>query len=370
MIGAKEFLYLSESILSQIEKGLFYKKCRIKRRKEMKRKKIVRLLAWAVIAMLGLAGCSSQGEQSSNQTNTNQEGRVYKIGISQLQEHAALDDARKGFEEGLKELGVKAEIEYQNAQGDIANTMSIAQKFVKDDVDLILAIATPAAQNAKQATASTEIPVLFTAVTDPVQSEIVQDWEKVGGNVTGTSDMVSVESQLEMFQKIDPNIKKIGILYNTSEANSGVQVKKVLEVAPKVGLKVETIGVNNINEMPQALDSLIKKVDALYMITDNMVASSVELVSKTAVENKMITIAAEDNPVKGGLLVTNGISYYELGKQTAQMAKEILVDGKEIETMPVRISKKTVTTYNKKILEALGLNPKLEVFKNAQVVGD
>lgn len=331
---------------------------------KMRKKKLVKLLTLAVVSMMLLVGCSSQGKKTSSNKNET----IYKIGISQLQEHAALDDARKGFEDGLKELGVKAEIDYQNAQGDIANTMSIAQKFVKDDVDLILAIATPAAQNAKQATARTDIPVLFTAVTDPVESGIVQDLEKVGGNVTGTSDEAPVESQLKMFQEIDPSIKKIGILYNTSEANSDIQIKKVLELAPKVGLEVETVGVNNINEIPQALDSLIKKVDALYMITDNMVASSVELTSKAAIENKMITVAAEDNPVKGGLLVTNGLSYYELGKQTARMAKEILVDGKDVSTIPAGVAEKTITTYNKQTLEALGLDPKLPIFKDAKAV--
>ena len=336
---------------------------------KMRKKKLVKLVTLVVASIMLLVGCSSQKNGASRKASNNNSERIYKIGISQLQEHAALDDARKGFEDGLKELGVKTEIDYQNAQGDIANTISIAQKFVKDDVDLVFAIATPAAQNAKQATVRTDIPVLFTAVTDPVKSGIVEDLEKVGGNVTGTSDEAPIESQLRMFQEIDPSIKKIGILYNTSEANSDIQIKKVLKLAPKVGLEVETMGVNNINEIPQALDSLMKKVDAFYAITDNTVASSVEVISKTAIQNQMITIAAEDNPVRGGLLVTNGLSYYELGKQTARMAKEILVDGKDVSTMPVGMAKKTTTIYNKQTLEDLGLDPDLEIFKNAQVVG-
>src|SRR5699024_3609003 len=122
--------------------------------------------------------------------------------------HPALDDARNGFEDGLKELGINVEIDYQNAQGDIPTATSIAQKFVKDEVDLIYAIATPAAQSAKQSTA--EIPILFSAVTDPVKSEIVDDWEAVGGNVTGTSDMAPTEAQLNMFKEIDPTIETIG----------------------------------------------------------------------------------------------------------------------------------------------------------------
>ena len=324
----------------------------------------IKLVSLLLLGLVILNGCTLKDNNTGNTSGEN----VYRIGISQLIEHPALDDARKGFEDGLKELGVNVEIDYQNAQGDIANTMGIAQKFVKDKVDLIFAIATPAAQSAKQATS--DIPVLFSAVTDPVQSGIVEDWEKVGGNVTGTSDKASTEEQLKMFKEIDPSIKKIGILYNTSESNSEIQIEEVESIAPQVGLEVETVGINNVSELSQAIGSLVKKVDALYMITDNMVAASVELTSKTAIENKMITVSAEETQVRGGLLVTNGLSYYELGKQTAQMAKEILVDKKDISTIPVGLAQKTITTYNGKTLKALGLDPENPLFKDAIKVGE
>lgn len=332
----------------------------------MKKIKGGKLIALMMVGIMSLAGCST-GKANSSTEETSGE-KVYKIGISQLAEHPALDDARAGFEDGLKELGLNVEIDYKNAQGDIANTMSIAQKFVSDKVDLIYAIATPAAQSAKQATS--DIPVLFSAVTDPVQSGIVSDWEKVGGNVTGTSDKAPVASQLKMFKEIDPSINTIGIIYNTSEANSEIQVEEVKSLAPAEGLKVEVIGVNNVNELPQALDSLVKKVDALYMVSDNMVAASVELVTKVTIENNMVTVSAEESQVGGGILVTNGLSYYELGKQTAQMAKEILVDGKDISTMPVGVAEKTVTTVNQKTLKALGLDSELPLFKNATKIGE
>lgn len=318
----------------------------------MKDSKFSRLMALVAVSLLVLTGCS-----------TGESELVYKIGISQLAEHPALDDARRGFEEGLKELGINAKIDYKNAQGDIANTTSIAQKFVRDKVDLIFAIATPAAQSAKQA--SSDIPVLFSAVTDPVKAGIVEDWENVGGNVTGTSDMAPTASQLKMFKTIDPNIKKIGILYNTSEFNSEIQIEEVKKLAPTEGLEVVPVGVSNVNELPQAIDSIMKKIDALYIISDNMVASSVELVSKAAIENNMISVSAEETQVKGGMLVTNGLSYYELGKQTAIMAKEILVDKKDISTIPVGVAEKTVTTVNQKTLEALGLDKDLPLFKDA-----
>lgn len=328
----------------------------------MKKSNGSKLMAIALAGMLMVTGCSTGGSENVDNTK-----KAYTIGISQLAEHPALDDARRGFEDGLKELGVDAEVVYQNAQGDIPNTLAIAQKFVKDEVDLIYAIATPAAQSAKQATS--DIPVLFSAVTDPVQSEIVVDWEAVGGNVTGTSDMAPVESQLKMFKEIDPSIKTIGILYNTSEANSEIQIKDVEKLAPAEGLEIVTMGVTNVNEIPQALDSLLSKVDALYALSDNLVASSVELVNKKLIENNMISVGAEESQVGGGILVTNGLSYYELGKQTAKMAKEILVDGKDVSTIPVGKAEKTITTVNEKSLEALGLDANLAIFKDATKVG-
>lgn len=330
----------------------------------MKKNKIGSLIAIILVNIIFLTGCNSNVKQEAETSGEN----MFIIGISQLAEHPALDDTRKGFEDGLKELGVNAKIIYKNAQGDIPNTVIIAQKFVKDEVDLIFSIATPSAQSAKQATSN--IPVLFSAVTDPVKAEIVHDWQNVGGNVTGTSDMAPTESQLKMFKEIDSSINTIGILYNTSEANSQIQIEEVMNLAPSVGLEVITVGVSNVNELPQAISSLIKKVDALYMITDNMVAASVELISKVAMENKIITISAEETQVRGGLLITNGLNYYELGNQTARMAKEILVDKKEISTIPVGTAETTITTVNQKTLEVLGLDENLPLFKEAIRVGE
>lgn len=320
-----------------------------------------KLMAVLLATMVLLSGCTTN-------TSTSNE-KLYKIGIVQLAEHPALDDAKRGFEDGLKELGVNAEIDYKNAQGDIPTTVTISQKFVSDKVDLIYAIATPAAQSAKQAAGN--IPLLFSAVTDPVKAGLVDDWKNVGGNVTGTSDLVEeTSSQLKMFQTIDPSIKKIGIIYNTNESNSEIQIEEIKKVAPSVGLEVITMGVSNLNELPQALESLLKKVDALYNISDNMVASSVELVTNKLLENNMISVSAEESQVAGGILITNGLSYYELGKQTARMAKEILVDGVDIKQIPVGLAEKTSTTVNIITLKALGLDENLPLFKDAIKVGE
>ncbi|TCU74160.1 putative ABC transport system substrate-binding protein [Tissierella praeacuta] len=325
----------------------------------MKKSKISKLVSLAVSGIVFLSGCNS----NVNKPNSVSEEKIFKIGISQLADHPALDDARLGFEDGLKELGINAEIDYQNAQGDIPTTMSISQKFVRDKVDLIYAIATPAAQSAKQST--DDIPILFSAVTDPVKSEIVIDWKNVGGNVTGTSDMAPTDSQLKMFKEIDPSIKTIGILYNTSEANSEIQIEEVKNLAPNEGLEIITVGISNVNELPQAIDSILNKVDGIYALSDNLIASSVELLSKKLMDKKIISVCAEETQVKGGLLVTNGLSYYELGKQTAKMAKEILVDKKHVSTIPVGVAEKTITTVNIKTLEALELDINLSLFKDA-----
>lgn len=329
----------------------------------MKKGILSKLMILGLVSALFLTGCSTDSGEVAASGNED-----YTIGIVQLAEHPALDDARRGFEDGLKELGVNAKIDYQNAQGDIPTTVSISQKFVGDEVDLIYAIATPAAQSARQV--SQEIPVLFSAVTDPVESEIVADWDNVGGNVTGTSDMAPTAEQLMMFKELDPSIETIGVLYNTSESNSKVQLEEVERLAPEIGLEVRAVGVNNINDIAQAIDSLLSKVDALYALSDNLVASSVELVSHKLIENNMISVCAEESQVGGGILITNGLSYYELGKQTAQMAKEILVDKVAVSDIPVGLAENITVTVNENTMKALGLDENLPLLKNAVKVGN
>ncbi|CAK7026785.1 ABC transporter substrate-binding protein [Tissierella sp.] len=325
----------------------------------MKKSKVSKLMSLAVASIMVLSGCNANVSKPSNVSG---EG-VYKIGISQLADHPALDDARKGFEDGLKELGVNAEIDYQNAQGDIPTTVSISQKFVKDKVDLIYAIATPAAQSAKQATS--DIPILFSAVTDPVKSELLASIEKPDGNVTGTSDASPMDRQLQLFKDLNSNIKKIGIVFNTSEPNSQIQIEMAKELAPSMGLEIVEVGVSSISDISQAVDSIVKKVDGIYTITDNMVASAINIVSEKAISNKLITVAAEDSHVSGGILVTDGISYYELGKQTAKMAKEILVNGKTPSDIPPQTAANTKKVFNKETLNSLGLDENNNVFKDA-----
>lgn len=327
------------------------------------KRNIIKILSVFLLSIIILAGCSKEGNIS---TSSNSKEKVFKIGILQYAEHPALDDARRGFEDGLKELGVNAEIEYQNAQGDIPTSISIAQKFTKDGVNLIYAIATPAAQSAKQVTS--DIPIVFSAVTDPVESNLVLSMEMPNGNITGTSDMSPIDKQLKLFKDIDENIKKIGIVFSTNESNSQIQVEKAKEIGKDLGLEIVAVGISSINDIPQALDSLVNKVDGIYTITDNMVASAIYLVAEKALENKMITVAAEDSHVKAGILITDGISYYELGKQSAEMAKKILVDGKSAGEIPSETAKNTKKVFNEDTLNALGLDISHPVFKDAEKI--
>lgn len=327
----------------------------------MMMKKLSKLAAGLVVGAVLLTGCTNDTADGLSKEGKGDEKFV--IGISQLAEHPALDDARRGFEDGIKELGIEAEMHVKNAQGDIPTATMISEKFAKDKVDLIYTIATPAAQAAKQVTR--DIPILFSAVTDPVEAGLADSMDRPGGNLTGTSDEAPVARQLQLFNQLDPSIKRIGIIFNTSESNSEIQIKMAQKLAPEFGLEIVPMGVSSINDIPQSLDSLIKDSDALYTIADNMVADAITIISEKALANNMITVGAEDAHVKGGILITDGLSYYELGKQTAVMAKSILVDGKSPAGIAVEKAGKTSKVFNEETRNRLGIDKNNEAFKDA-----
>ncbi len=321
----------------------------------MKRKSLVALFLITVLSGLLLVACGNKEDSKSSSGG-------FQIGINQFTEHPALDQVREGFIKELEEIG-GFKVDFISAQGDMANTISISEKFVADKKDLIFAIATPSAQSTKQVTS--ELPIVFSAVTDPVEIGLVEDFNKPGGNITGTSDESPIEKQLELFKILDENIKTIGIIYNTGEINSQVQIENAKKAAKDLGLEIEAIGVNNINDIAQATDSLIKKVDGIYTITDNMVASAINLVAEKATANNIITIGAEEAHVKGGILMTDGLSYFELGRQSARMVKEILVDKKDPASFPCEKAESTSKVYNEKTLKQLGLDINNQAFKDA-----
>lgn len=282
---------------------------------------------------------------------------VIKVGIIQLVEHSALDATYQGFVDGLAEAGyVDGEniaVDYQNAQGEQANCVTIANKFVNDKDDLILAIATPAAQAVAQLTDT--IPILITAVTDPATAKLVESNEHPGRNVTGTSDLTPVAAQIDLLTQILPEAQTVGLMYCSSEQNSVFQIQMAKDACEKAGLRYVEGSVSNSNEIQQVTQSLVGKVDAIYIPTDNMLAAGMQLVAQVANENRIPTIVGEDGMVRNGGMVTYGINYYELGKQTAAQAVRVLRDGASPADMPIEYLEKCDLSYNEDSLAAVGV---------------
>lgn len=332
----------------------------------MKRMNVVSLVAIGLSSLLLFSACNSTKPQVESSNSPSTQEQVFRIGINQLAEHPALDAVREGFEDELNHLGVKVRIDYKNAQGEVPNSTSISQKFVSDQNDLIFSIATISSQTAKQSTS--EIPILFSAVTDPVGAGLVDSLERPGANISGTSDASPVDKQLALFKSLDPEIKKIGILFNTGEPNSTAQISEAEKFAKELDLEIVTVGVNNINDLPQAVEVLTSKVDGIYSITDNMIASSINLISKTATEKGLITVGAEQAHVEGGMLITDGLSYEALGRQTAHMAKRVLVDKEDISQMPIEFLEDTEKIVNRSTLQKLELDENHPSFEGAAFI--
>ncbi len=347
-------------------------------------------LALSLIAILLLSACAapaaSEKTDSAEQAQTASaevkeaaqassaepaaEQKTYKIGILQIVEHAALDENREGFIQALADAGIQAEIDYKNAQGDVNNALAMAKKFVDEKVDLIFAIATPSAQAAKQATKDTDIPVIFSAVTDPVEAQLVESLEKPNTNMTGTSDKTPTKVQLEIFGQLDANIENIGVIYNTGETNSESQLKAAEAAAAELGLTIVPVGVTTVNDILKAMEVMLSKTDAMYALTDNLVAASLELISHTALTEKYIIVQSyiDETAASEGVLISNGFSYYDLGSQTGAMAALILTGEKTASELPVGAIEKTENVVRRKALEAIGIDPELPVIKNAKIV--
>lgn len=324
------------------------------------------------LLMLGLGllltACSAGSKEKAEEQETKSNNKsAYRIGIIQIAEHSALDENREGFLKALEEAGIQAEIDYKNAQGDLNNALAISKKFVDDKVDLIFAIATPAAQAAKQATKDSEIPVLFSAVTDPVQAQLVESLEKPNANITGTSDKTPIKQQLSIFESFD--VKNIGVIYNTAETNSETQLKEAEFMAKELGLTIVPVGITTINDIPKALEVLLQKTEGMYVLTDNLVASSLELISKFALDNRYIIVQSyiDETDAAEGILISNGFSYHDLGKQTGEMAVSVLKGEKTAAEIPVGNIEKTENMVRQKALDAFDINPDLPIIKEARI---
>lgn len=313
--------------------------------------KLVKKLAAISVASMGLltlAACSTSSEQASSD--------VVKVGVLQYMEHESLTAAREGFvaeleANGYKE-GEKLVLDYQNAQGDQANLQTISEQLI-DGNDIVLAIATPSAQSL--ATVSTETPIVFTAVTDPLSADLVESIEKPGGLLTGTSDQAPIDKQVELLGQAVPDAKTVGILYTTSERNSEVQVEQAKELLEKAGYKVVVKGITSSNEVQDATTSLMKDVDALFIPTDNTVASTMTMIGELSVEHKVPVIGGSTDMVDEGGLLTYGTNYEALGRQTAKMAIKI-IEGANVSETAVEYPETVSLHVNEEMAQKLGID--------------
>lgn len=322
-----------------------------------------KIIATLMVLIMTLSLCACGGSKDDKE--------ILKIGVIQLIKHDALDRTYEGFVDGLAELGYvdgeNIEIEYQVAAGDQSNCLSIAESMVNDDKDLIFAIATPAAQAA--ASKTSDIPILISAVTDPAGSGLVASNEEPGRNVSGTSDLTPVGSQMEMLTQIFPGAKKVAVLYCTTESNSEIQLGLAKEAAAKLNLEVVEASVSSSNEIQQMVASLSRKVDVIYAPTDNTISAGMDTVSMVATQEGIPVICGEAGMVKAGGTATLGLDYYDLGIATAKQAIRILVDGEDITKMPIEYAQDETLKYavNTAIVDQLSIAIPKEIMDNCTV---
>lgn len=343
-------------------------------------KKMNRFTAISMAAMMAVASLSACGSSSTQSTTAApadtatsaaaettaageettaaaaKDGKTYKIGVLQLVQHAALDKANEGFVKALDDSGISYEIDQQNASGEQSACQTISEKFVNDGDDLIYAIATPAAQAA--AAATTTIPIVLSAVTDPAESGLVASNDAPGGNVTGMSDLTPVKEQIDLLQQLLPDAKSVGILYCTAESNSEIQAEMARDACDKAGLAHADYTVSSSNEIQTVVESMVGKVDAIYAPTDNTIAAGMATVASVANDNKIPVICGEPNMVNEGGLATYGIDYYQLGYMAGEQAVEILKDGKNPADIPIGYlsADKCKITVNQETADILGVD--------------
>ena len=308
----------------------------------------------AVAAMVSaaLTGCGEDKKAEAPKT----------IGIVQLVEHDALDAANRGITDALKERGVTMEIDRQNAQADQSNLRNIAQRFVSHNYPLIFAIATPAAQTVANATSTT--PIVATAVTDFAVAKLVKDNAKPGTNVTGSSDMNPIAAQTELLLKLVPNAKTVGTIYNSSEINSQLQIDILRKELEKHGVALAEATISSVNDIQQAAQSLVGKVDVMYVPTDNVVASSMPTLYRVTQAAKLAVVAGEAGMVRSGATATVAVDYYNLGKIAGNMGADILEGKAKPQDMPIRYQTEFNVVLNEPIVKELGLTVPEDVAKN------
>ena len=327
-----------------------------------------KFLAFALICGFGLTAvaCGNGGSEGGDQTT-----EMKKVGVIQLAEHLALDRAREGFIDGLSQEGFKEgenlEVIVNNAQGDQSNLATISQKFANDKPDLVCAIATPAAVS--MASASPDIPVVGTAITDYVAAKLVKSNEAPGGNVTGTSDMNPIEEQVDLMTKVLPEMKTLGLMRSSAEENSRIQADIIKKVCKEKGIEVVEMTVSSVNDIQQVAQDLVnKKVEAIYAPTDNIISSAMPNLIRVTNDAKIPVFCGEEAQVEKGALITIGINYKALGVQTGKMAAKILKGEAKPAEMPIETAEKYQVTINDSASKLLGITIPDELKKDATIV--
>lgn len=324
-------------------------------------KKVLAAGLTAVMAMSLMVGCGSKKDDSSSKT--------YNLGIIQFAEHGSLDNCRKGFLKGLESEGIKEgenlKITYKNSQADTATDNQIASNFASKKLDMICAIATPSAQSAYNAAMKADIPVIYTAVTDPVAAELADKDGKPVGEVTGTSDKLPVEEQLKMIREMLPDAKKIGIMYTTSEANSVSAIEEYKSLVKKYDFELVEKGITTTADVSLAADDLLSKVDCITNLTDNTVVASLPTILDKANEKKIPVFGSEIEQVKIGCLAAEGIDYIALGKQTGKMTAKVLKGEAKASEQNFETITEPGFYVNNKVAENLGITVPDDLANNA-----
>lgn len=317
----------------------------------MRGNRILALVMALVMAAAVFAACSKQAEGQEGGAQSGKQS--YTVGVIQFGSHPSLDNCYAGLEEELLASGLQITIDRQDGNFDSSSCDTIAKNMVAKNYDLIIGIATPAAGSAYSAAANTDIPVVFCAVSDPVAAGLVESMDRVGGNCTGTSDILDLSAQVDLIMAMQPEVKRIGVLYTTSEANSISQLARLKEIAEEKQLEIVAQGVQGAADIPQAAASLAAKVDCINNFTDNNVVNNLSVLLEQANAAGIPVYGSEEEQVVNGCLASIGLDYIALGHETGEMALDIL-QGADASAMAVRSITETTPFINKTVMDGFG----------------
>lgn len=326
-----------------------------------------KIVGVSFLSLALLAACGTSDEDEAANGGGEETSDEFTVGISQYVTHPSLDEATKGFKQAIEDSGLNVEFLDQNAQGDSNNAATIAQNLVSDDVDLIFANATPSAVAAMNATS--EIPVVFTSVTDPVDAQLVSSVEEPGGNATGTTDSHpdAIPNTIN-FINDEMDVESVGVIYNAGEPNSVVQMNAVEEAVEDTDLELVQATVSNSSEVKQAAESMVGRADVFFIFTDNTVVSALESVIDVANNEQIPLFVGELDSVDRGGLAAYGFSYYDIGYKAGEMAVEILKGEKEPSELKVEYPPNLELVINRDAAEKMGveIKPEWEEFAEIQ----